>query len=327
VNGTVPDIQVLRPFNEGLERMKQMLFRPFDLTKWFIIGFTAWLANLGGGGGFNYRTNIREPFPRHNPAWQQFSQTIHQTSAALIILAVICLVVLIVGLIVLFAWLRARGAFMFTDCIVRDRAAVVEPWREFRKLGNSFFLLSLLVALCFVVLAVLAAVPFLLLMVRGGVRHHFGFVPAASLMLWVCVMFIMGLAWRLIANLMVPIMYRRRCLAAAAFSEAVGLISRYPGEITIYCLFWIVLGIAALVVGCVTACVTCCIAALPYIGTVILLPVYLCLRSFTLFYVRQFGPDYDVWAGITLTPPPVPITPREPPPIAPPPEPPPSPPS
>jgi hypothetical protein len=321
VNGSVPDIQVVRPFNEAVERTKQMLFRPFDLKKWFIIGFAAWLANLGGGG-FNYRTNLREPISRHDPGWHQFTHFIHQTPAGLLVFGVICLVVFIVGLVVLFAWLRARGAFMFTDCIVRDRAAVAEPWHEFRKLGNSFFLLSLLIALCFFVFALLAAIPFILVMVRGGVRHHFGLIPAASLLLWVCLMFVLGLGWRLIANLMVPIMYRRRCLAPAAFSEAVALISRYPGEITIYCLFWILLGIAAIVVACVTACVTCCIAALPYIGTVILLPVYVCLRSFTLFFVRQFGADYDVWAGITPLPPPVPITPPEPPPIASPPPPP-----
>ncbi len=52
-----------------------------------------------------------------------------------------------------------------------------------------------------------------------------------------------------------------------------------------------------LVIGCIVTCLTCCIAAIPYVGTVILLPVFVLLRSFSLLFLRQFGPDYDVWAS------------------------------
>jgi hypothetical protein len=63
----------------------------------------------------------------------------------------------------------------------------------------------------------------------------------------------------------------------------------------LYCLFWIVLALASAMVGCVAACATCCIVAIPYVGTVILLPVFVLLRSFSLLFLRQFGPEYDVW--------------------------------
>jgi hypothetical protein len=81
----------------------------------------------------------------------------------------------------------------------------------------------------------------------------------------------------------------------------VRLIAAYPGEILLYCLFLIVLALATAIVACVATCATCCIAAIPYIGTVILLPVFVVLRSFSLLFLRQFGPDYDVWA--TFMPP------------------------
>ena len=47
------EISVTAPVSAALERVKQVLFRPFDLGKWFVIGFCAWLALLGqqGGGG------------------------------------------------------------------------------------------------------------------------------------------------------------------------------------------------------------------------------------------------------------------------------------
>src|SRR5688572_24846091 len=51
------DISVTAPIGQALDRVKRVLFRPFDLGKWFVIGFAAWLAYLGeqgfsGGGHF-----------------------------------------------------------------------------------------------------------------------------------------------------------------------------------------------------------------------------------------------------------------------------------
>lgn len=31
--------------------MQQVLFRPFDIGKWLVIGFACWLARLAEGGG------------------------------------------------------------------------------------------------------------------------------------------------------------------------------------------------------------------------------------------------------------------------------------
>src|SRR5262249_1998516 len=87
------------------------------------------------------------------------------------------------------------------------------------------------------------------------------------------------------------------CRAYEAFCVALSLITAHPGEILLYCLFLIVLAIATGLVSCFAICVTCCIAALPYIGTVILLPVFILFRSFSLVFLRQFGADYDVWAS------------------------------
>ena len=49
------NVSVTLPISPAIERVKLLLFRPFDLGKWFTIGFCAWLATLGQQGGFNYR--------------------------------------------------------------------------------------------------------------------------------------------------------------------------------------------------------------------------------------------------------------------------------
>jgi len=298
MNGTGPEIQIFRPFGEAFELMKKILFHPFDLKKWFVVGFAAWLANLGGGGGsFNYPYNEREDAHKLN-------ETISQIPHPILITGICALIVVVLLLIVLFAWLRARGRFLFIDCIVKNRGAIAEPWREFRTEGNSYFLFSLTAAVCLALFAALLSAPLVYLAIRGRFYlslHRDRLEPYVLLItaLWVFIILLAVFGWALIVNFMVPVMYRRRCRAYEAFRAATSLITRHPGEIVLYCLFLIVLALASVIVGCVVTCATCCIAAIPYVGTVILLPVFVLLRSFSLLFLRQFGPEYDVWAGFT----------------------------
>src|SRR5947207_429992 len=94
---------------------------------------------------------------------------------------------------------------------------------------------------------------------------------------------------------------RRDCRAVAGIS---------PGRQSPFVLFvlcYIVLVIAAGMIGCIVACATCCVAAIPYVGTVILLPVVMVLFAFPLCFLRQFGDPYDVWEVVRPTePPPIP---------------------
>jgi hypothetical protein len=307
VNGTANEIEIFKPFGEAFELTKKILFQPFDLKKWFVIGFAAWLSNLGSGN-YSFRFN-RDDWK--NLSWfQDFDDMMNQIPHWILWSGLSVIIVLVVALMIVFAWLRARGRFMFVDCIVKNRGAVVEPWREFQKQGNSYFLLALLIGFIIAVTAGVGSLPFMLPILRGVTFLHLHDVYLiCMIVLWAVILVLSILAWSLVAHFMVAVMYRRRCLAGEAFRIALSLIANYPGEITLYCLFWIALGIGAAIAACATILVTCCIALLPYIGTVILLPLLVCLRAFGLRFIRQFGPDYDVWAGIpgaSPTPPSIP---------------------
>ena len=296
VNGDEPKIEIFQPFGEAFELMKKILFQPFDFKKWLVIGFVAWLANLaGGGGGFNYQYDRREHV-------QKLNETISQIPHPVLVTGICVLVCFVLALVLVVAWLRARGGFMFTDCIVKNRGAVAAPWREFRTEGNSYFLFSLVVGLALFVFAVLLSVPVILLLVKSRYyffihRDQLNIYLISAIVAWVFVMLLLVFVWSLIANFMTPVMYRRRCRAYEAFRAVTKLIAANPGEILLYWLFLIVLGLASALVACVVTCATCCITAIPYVGTVILLPVFVLLRSFSLLFIRQFGPDYDVWAN------------------------------
>jgi hypothetical protein len=311
MTGDESKIEIFKPFGEAFELTKKILFQPFDLAKWCVIGFAAFLASLSGGTHFNFNGFNR------NQDWRwKFTSVRHdmmETTAhwpGWVIPVIVVGVPLVLALFVVCMWLGARGRFMFIDCIVRNRGAIKEPWREFRTEGNSFFLFSLLVALLFLIVVAIMAVPIFLPLIL----HRPNLLSKAAMIIWlacfVTVVVLAAFGWNWISQLMVPVMYRKRCRATAAVRDVLGLIFNHPAPLILYFLFFIVIGIATIIVVCAAACLTCCIAAIPYVGTVILLPIHVLLYGFTLLFLRQFGGDYDAWAGISpfevVTPPPLP---------------------
>jgi len=57
-----------------------------------------------------------------------------------------------------------------------------------------------------------------------------------------------------------------------------------------------VIGFIVVAAVLVTCCIAGCLLALPYLGTVLLLPVLVFKRGYSIHYLAQYGPDYDVFA-------------------------------
>ncbi|HST29598.1 MAG TPA: hypothetical protein VLK27_02020, partial [Chthoniobacterales bacterium] len=134
MNGGEQKIEILKPFGEAFEVTKGILFQPFNFEKWLVIGFAAFLTGHFTGSGFNVPLGN---FPSRHANQTFYYPDFEQWKPMLpALIGVSGLLVLIVVL----TWLRARGNFIFTDCIARNRAAIAEPWREYRPEGNSYFL-------------------------------------------------------------------------------------------------------------------------------------------------------------------------------------------
>ena len=323
MDATPRKIEIFAPFSAALDLTKLILFQPFDIAKWLVIGFAAFLAQLGGGGGTGF--NYSQKFPG-NADWN-FRSASHNAmesasglpgwAIALIIVGVLLLVAIVVALL----WVGARGKFIFTDCVVRNRAAIVEPWHEFRREGNSLFVFSLIVGLAILLLVGLAAAPLWLPFVTSSGPLEGGAL-IGSLALFAVVIVVLLIGWSVISNFMLPVMYRRRCGAVEGFQAALGMIAAEPGPVILFVLFSVVLWMAFAMIACATTCLTCCITAIPYVGTVILLPAHVFFMSYLLLFIRQFGPDYDAWANVVALeapavqePPPVEPPSTEPPPV------------
>jgi hypothetical protein len=313
MNGTSAKIEIFKPFGEAFELTKKILFQPFDIKKWCVIGFAAFLSGNFGGPGFSWPGRLNSS-QSHQPNYNPMAG-VHLEWWGIVL--IVALAVAIMAIVLVLVWLSARGRFIFTDCIVRNRAAIVIPWHEYRKEGNGYFLFTLAVgfgaALIFGLVALLIFVPVGLLghASNGGSTILLPVLFVICFIIWVCFAFFFGL----VSYFMVPIIYIRRVGPVEAFRVVTRLLLNNIGSFVLFCLFSLVLFLAVIVIGGIVSCLTCCIAALPYVGSVILLPLFVCLRAFGLLFLRQFGPEYDVWAGVV--PPETPATPL-PPPIPPP---------
>ncbi len=306
-------VSVTTPVGQAIERVKQVLFRPFDAGKWFAIGFCAWLAFLGeGGSGYNFRmpggnhsrsTELRQVIEQARDYVQDNLYWIVPVAVAAVVLG------LILG--VVFTWLRSRGEFMFLHCVVRNQAQIAAPWREFTREGNSLFGFRLVLLL----VALLTVWPVLIFCGIKLYRMYFdtgwsfeGIMQCVGLGL---VLMVVGIALALIAkftsDFVVPIMSLRRRPCLESWREFGRLLAANPGEFIVYLLFQIVLAIAlgllVVAVVLVTCCIAGCILLLPYLGTVLLLPVLVFKRAYSLHYLAQFGPEYDVFAPPPPAPP------------------------
>src|ERR1017187_3296404 len=136
------EINVTEPITPAYERVKLMLFSPFDLGKWFTLGFCAWLAGLGeSGGGFsggshNYSNQKGEPMEQFRHFYHEARDYVLANLYWIVPVAVIMAAVSLM-LWLLIVWLNSRGKFMFLHCVVSNTAEVTEPWEKYGREANS----------------------------------------------------------------------------------------------------------------------------------------------------------------------------------------------
>src|SRR6266853_993753 len=273
MNGPVRKIEILSPFNQAIELTRLILFRPFDITKWLIIGFAAFLSGwLNSGGGSINPWSFRGWNTSSAQAPQFQFQSFNLDHAGVFLLVLIAVLAgFIFAIAILWLWVTSRGRFIFFGSLML--------WRNYH-ISNT---------------------PALLVLVPIAVFAWVAFAVVVNLILY----------------FMPPVMYTRRCSPGEAARSVLRLILDDPVPFILFILFMIALWTGWIMVGCLVTCLTCCLALLPYIGTIIVLPVLVFFRSFSLLFLRQFGADWDVLSKIpvpeTATPPVQTIVPAPPP--------------
>ena len=323
-----PQISVIDPISPAIERVKTILFQPFVLRRWFVIGFCAWLAYLGSGGGGGGGPHFNFPGgQQHDPQVQEalhHAKEVTLNNLYWILPVAIIGVLLIIGLLVLFTWLSSRGHFMFLHCVALNKAEIKVPWRKFKKQGNSLFLFRIVVGIIsFIFFALFIGGIVFVAIIAVGTHAQIGALAIVaiilvSLLILVPVAIAFALLWKFTNDFVVPIMSLRQGTCMAAWREFWKLLTGNKGKFILYILFQIVIALAIGVIGatvaclfsclflCITCGIACCLMILPpfsiaygYIITVLLLPLSVFKRSYSLLYLRQYGPSFDVFTPET----------------------------
>ena len=314
MNNLRPDkVSVIDPISPAIDRVKVLLFRPFNLSKWLVIGFCAWLAYLGSGGGggsgspnFNFNPPSGQSEQHHLN--QEFSNAKEFILDNLfwIVPVTVFVVLLIIVISLLITWLNSRGKFMFLHCIAENKAEIGVPWRKFKKQANSLFLFRIILGIIgfFTVGLPILGIIFLFIMMVSKTIQWAAFIPVIVIFgLFIFTLsIVLFLVQKFTMDFVVPIMFLRSSGCLAAWRQFMTTLSANKLRLALYLLFQIVISIAigAIIgLGFCIGCCLCCISVLmliPYIGTVIILPLLVFKRAYSLYYLRQFGPQFDVFS-------------------------------
>ena len=279
--------------------MVRILFQPFEFKKWMLLGFCAFLAQCGEGGG-NSGNWSNWSNSNNQQRYGEAKQWIESNLELVIGLAVGGIVLMMmIGLLV--TWISSRGRFMLLDGIVKNRAAVSEPWTEFKTEGNSLFLFRIVVGLIAIVGFLIAAGIPILIALPDFQTETFSEASFTAIVFG-CLLFIpyiiACIAFSFFLKIfVVPTMYLKRVRAVEGMGIAWRTLCKgHLGSAILFFLMMFLLGIVAVIVTIVATCATCCIVALPYIGSVILLPISVFFVCYALTYIQQFGDGWQFFS-------------------------------
>jgi hypothetical protein len=293
---------------QSWSRMVRMLFRPFRFETWFTLGFAAFLSEYlshpGGGGSYNnqhggWRVRHHGEIPpevRHvagfllHPAWG--------------VLVIVALTVAVICLL-LFVWVSCRGKFVFLDNLAREKAAIVAPWKRYGRLGNSLFAFWLTLTVLTVGVGLAISLPVLIPVLRAvDTGEGWPALIALIAVWWVMAIvpfaLVVGCTYLFLEQFVVPIMYREGLGVLAAWGRFFSLFGRHAASFIGFALFYfvisVVFGMAVVVGGFATCCVGFLLLSIPYVGSVVLLPIEVTLRGLGPDFLAQLGPEWSIFA-------------------------------
>ncbi len=315
-----PDyVSVIEPISPAIDRVKTVLFRPFDLGKWFVIGFSAWLAELGEGGGGNgggggeggggpFRV---EDLPHEAREAFETAKEFVLANLHWIVPAVVTLLVIGIGIVLLVVWLSSRARFSFLYCVAQNKGEFWIPWRQYRRHGGSLFAFRVVVG----IIGVLTAGAFLAVGIALGIASYesLGFNAltisgiVTSALLFIASLIVFGVIRMFTTDFVVPIMYQHTLTCRQAWRVFLEIFSHNQARFVLYVIFHViigmVIGVLAIGLACATCGIACCFLMIPYLNAVVLLPFTVFLRSYSLYYLAQFGPDFYVFEPEPVEPP------------------------
>lgn len=303
------------PVKTTFDYMQWTLFEQFHWKKWLIWGFLAFLgANAGRSGGFSVPGRyMAGGDDTGGPGWDKVQEWIVEHWQTLVVIgAVAGIVILLLGL----AWLyiSSRGRFMFLECLIENKTAIAESWRNNGRLALSLFWWFLGYAVFGLLLLALVLISVFLAIFRDGHFLPWGeiwpkllLVGAGSILILIPIVVIAIY----LDDFIVPLMWHRRLPVLAAWGVFLDHFRAQPVFFLLYVPCRWVFSMAAGMIMLLGMCLTCCLGAIPILGHTLFLPVFAFIRMYPVFVLGQFEPGLQqkVYRPETVSPQPAPNAP------------------
>ncbi len=214
------------------------------------------------------------------------------------------MVIFLLVLFLVLLWLSCRGQFMLLHCVVVNRGEVSVPWRKFAREAASLWRFRLILA----ALSLGNTIIFVSVLLWNifGFQHqklhsassHFAVLLSAGV-LFGLVYLLLEITRLFTTQFVTPIMFLKGGTCSEGWQVFSKLLFANPQRFLLYLLFQFLL-MLAIVLGILFAILcTCCLGALllmiPFVGTAILLPIILFERSYQLYYLAQYGREFDLF--------------------------------
>ena len=244
----MPALSAADAISPAIQRTRTFLFRPFRLGTYLKLCFVAVLTE-GMGGNFN--SNFSWPGNKSG----HHSSFVGPISPGLIVaIGVAVILAILLGFLLFYVITRLR--FAYFHCLIHNTREIGPGWHLYRDQALRFFLLNLVVGLCFLFLLVIVALPFaagffrLYRQTQAGGHPDIGLILALMLpLIPIILLFVLaGLAADLILrDFMLPHFALEDATAGEAWRSAWARISTEKGGFFVYALLRVFLPIVAMI--------------------------------------------------------------------------------
>lgn len=316
-------VSPIKPLSVAFSQVGKMLFKPFQFSKWFTLGFLVWLSTFIGAdvvwqdsflsilGGFSDSiddSDIETFFANHPLSDLQEIATfmmVHKTSITIVGVFFLSIILLFSFL---FTWIGSRGKFAFMYNVGKNRFEIEKPWKIYEKEANSYMWFYYLFNLLFYMIFFMAVFIFFYCIIALETQEvlwnpgPWGFLLYTLLFLLALFLFsaIYSFMRFIILDFVLPIMFLRK----VKFWKGVkiflkeGLPQRF-WSIILYGIIKTCLSLAA-GFGIGLFCVlTCCIgfifAIIPVLGAGLFLPVSVFFQSYNFAFIQEFGEGWNIF--------------------------------
>ena len=242
----------------AMTKTKQMLFEPFDLTKWVKLAIILFFIGGGGSGVANFNSNPSSSnFGGFDDAQSAakldafVEETVSGVSAFVhqyttyIVLAVLAFLLVIV----LFSYISNVMQFVFVESVVRNHVTIRAYIRNNLGNGLRLFILNWTLGIVFLIAIILSLLPALSVIMKGD----FSAIIFGSFLLFLVVLVLGTIILAIIGsfiNLAIPVMLYENVGILKALSKVISTAVHSIPQVLVY---WLIRGVLGVIIGIAAA--------------------------------------------------------------------------